>query len=113
MRVPWGNATGAERLQIRLYDLLAHGWDVEPPGFPAQGCQTIFAEGPAAGWHPFGPTFHPAAHGRFAEPQAINDTATARESFAAFPGRRSDRNLKVWPSLEERYREENCTKALS
>jgi uncharacterized protein (TIGR03086 family) len=24
---PLGAATGAERLQIRLYDLLAHGWD--------------------------------------------------------------------------------------
>jgi len=25
---PLGTATGAERLQIRLYDLLAHGWDL-------------------------------------------------------------------------------------
>ena len=25
---PLGSATGAERLQIRLYDLLAHGWDL-------------------------------------------------------------------------------------
>jgi len=25
---PPGTATGAERLQIRLYDLLAHGWDL-------------------------------------------------------------------------------------
>ena len=27
-RSPLGAATGAERLQIRLYDLLAHGWDI-------------------------------------------------------------------------------------
>jgi uncharacterized protein (TIGR03086 family) len=27
-RGPLGTATGAERLQIRLYDLLAHGWDL-------------------------------------------------------------------------------------
>ena len=27
-RGPLGSATGAERLQIRLYDLLAHGWDL-------------------------------------------------------------------------------------
>jgi len=25
---PLGTATGADRLQIRLYDLLAHGWDL-------------------------------------------------------------------------------------
>src|SRR6478752_1334000 len=27
-RGPLGAATGAERLQIRLYDLIAHGWDL-------------------------------------------------------------------------------------
>src|SRR6266566_1617066 len=38
-RGPLGTATGAERLQIRLYDLLAHGWDLaqatgQPAGLP-------------------------------------------------------------------------------
>ena len=33
---PLGTATGAERLQIRLYDLLAHGWDLaQATGQPA------------------------------------------------------------------------------
>ena len=35
-RGPLGEATGAERLQIRLYDLLAHGWDLaQATGQPA------------------------------------------------------------------------------
>lgn len=35
-RGPLGSATGAERLQIRLYDLLAHGWDLaQATGIPA------------------------------------------------------------------------------
>ena len=30
-----GSATGGERLQIRLYDLLAHGWDLaQATGIP-------------------------------------------------------------------------------
>jgi uncharacterized protein (TIGR03086 family) len=36
-RGPLGAATGAERLQIRLYDLLAHGWDLaQATGQPAE-----------------------------------------------------------------------------
>ncbi|MGL5808681.1 MAG: hypothetical protein ACRCYQ_01910 [Nocardioides sp.] len=32
-----GSATGAERLRIRLYDLLAHGWDLaQATGQPAE-----------------------------------------------------------------------------
>jgi len=32
---PLGIATGSDRLQIRLYDLLAHGWDIaEATGQP-------------------------------------------------------------------------------
>src|SRR6478752_2357499 len=35
-RRPLGSATGAEHLQIRLYDLLAHGWDLaQATGQPA------------------------------------------------------------------------------
>lgn len=34
---PLGAATGAERLQIRIYDLLAHGWDLaQATGQPAE-----------------------------------------------------------------------------
>jgi uncharacterized protein (TIGR03086 family) len=36
-RGPLGAATGADRLQIRLYDLLAHGWDLaQATGHPAK-----------------------------------------------------------------------------
>jgi uncharacterized protein (TIGR03086 family) len=36
-RGPLGTATGAERLQTRLYDLLAHGWDLaQATGQPAE-----------------------------------------------------------------------------
>jgi uncharacterized protein (TIGR03086 family) len=45
---PLGAATGAERLQIRLYDLLAHGWDLaqatgQPAALPDNLCR-------GAGW---------------------------------------------------------------
>jgi uncharacterized protein (TIGR03086 family) len=55
---PLGNASGADRLQIRLYDLLTHGWDLAQP-----------------------------RTGRFAEPQPVRDTDPPIEQLAAFLGR--------------------------
>jgi uncharacterized protein (TIGR03086 family) len=47
-RGPLGTATGAERLQIRLYDLLAHGWDLaralgQPARLPADAAEQALA----------------------------------------------------------------------
>jgi uncharacterized protein (TIGR03086 family) len=83
---PLGNATGAERLQIRLYDLLTHGWDLaratgiaaDLPNDLAKQALT-FARNQVA--------TQPRT-GRFAEPQPIDDTDPPIEQLAAFLGRR-------------------------
>jgi uncharacterized protein (TIGR03086 family) len=82
---PLGNATGAERLQIRLYDLLTHGWDLaQATGIPAdlpddlveQALEFVRDQLSAQ-----------SRTGRFAEPQPIHDTAAPIERLAAFLGR--------------------------
>jgi|GEM_PF-218495 len=87
-RGPLGAATGAERLQIRLYDLLAHGWDlaqatgqpVELPGDLAeQSLEFVrihLTEQARPG--PFGPA------------QMVADHAPAIERLVAFLGRPVD-----------------------
>jgi uncharacterized protein (TIGR03086 family) len=84
-RSPLGDATGADRLQIRLYDLLAHGWDlaqatdqtVELPNDVAEQ-SLAFVEIQLA-------TMSRA--GRFNEAQTIADDAPALDRLAAFLGR--------------------------
>lgn len=83
---PLGDATGAERLTIRLADLLAHGWDlaqatgsrVTLPGDLAEQSlafmQKLMSGQPRAG--------------RFDEPQPTDDTAAPIDRLAAFLGRR-------------------------
>jgi uncharacterized protein (TIGR03086 family) len=84
-RTPVGAATGAERLQWRIADLLAHGWDLaqatgvaaELPGDLVEQALTFArAQLPS----------QPRA-GRFADPQPIPDNAPAIDRLAAFTGR--------------------------
>ncbi|MET7597853.1 TIGR03086 family metal-binding protein [Streptomyces sp. NPDC005481] len=84
-RSPMGSATGAERLQIRLYDLLAHGWDLaQATGIPARLPDDVaeralaFAQAQLA---------RQSRTGRFAEPQPVGENAPAVDRLAAFLGR--------------------------
>ncbi|WP_404290307.1 TIGR03086 family metal-binding protein [Glutamicibacter arilaitensis] len=83
---PLGSATGQERLQIRMYDLLAHSWDLakatgqqlEPlEGMAEQALQFIELQ-----------LADQSRTGRFAPAQAIADDAPAIERLVAFLGRR-------------------------
>ena len=80
-----GVATGAERLQWRIVDLLAHGWDLGqatglvaelPDDLVEQALTFVRAQLPS----------QPRA-GRFADPQPIRDNAPAIDRLAAFTGR--------------------------
>jgi uncharacterized protein (TIGR03086 family) len=82
---PVGVATGVERLQWRIADLLAHGWDlVQATGVVAElpddlvehALTFVRAQLPS----------QPRA-GRFADPQPIRDDAPAIDRLAAFTGR--------------------------
>ena len=80
-----GSATGAERLQWRIVDLLVHGWDLGQ----ATG---IVAELPADVVEPALTFAHvqlpnQPREGRFADPQPIGDNAPAINRLAAFTGR--------------------------
>jgi len=82
---PLGTATGAERLKIRLYDLLAHGWDLaQATGQPADlpddlaAQSLVFARTQLTG---------PARAGRFGPVQIVAEQAPAIERLAAFLGR--------------------------
>jgi uncharacterized protein (TIGR03086 family) len=82
---PLGAATGEQRLQIRLYDLLAHAWDLghaigQPVELPDE-----FAERSLA----FVRTqvSEDARPGRFAAAQPIAEDAPALDRLAAFLGR--------------------------
>lgn len=82
---PLGTATGAERLQIRLYDLLAHGWDLaqateQPAGLPEDLAEQslAFAQTQLTGQ---------ARPGRFGPAQIVGEQAFAIERLVAFLGR--------------------------
>ncbi|MEU0114660.1 TIGR03086 family metal-binding protein [Streptomyces bobili] len=80
-----GTATGAERLQIRLYDLLAHGWDLaQATGIPVRLPEDLAEQALA-----FAEVQLPSQNrtGRFAEPQPVEHTAPAVDRLAAFLGR--------------------------
>jgi uncharacterized protein (TIGR03086 family) len=84
-RGPLGAATGAERLQIRLYDLLTHGWDLaqatgQPPELPDDVAELALA---------FVRTqlTEQARPGRFGPAQRVADHAPAIERLVAFLGR--------------------------
>jgi uncharacterized protein (TIGR03086 family) len=82
---PLGTASGAERLQIRLYDLLAHGWDLaqatgQPVDLPDDLVESsvAFARVQLA---------EQSRDGRFAPPQNVDENASAIERLVAFLGR--------------------------
>lgn len=82
---PLGPATGAERLQIRLYDLLAHGWDLaqatdQPADLPDDLAEQslAFARTQLA---------EQARTGRFAPARDAPPDAPAIERLVAFLGR--------------------------
>lgn len=84
-RTPLGTATGAERLQWRIADLLTHSWDLIqatsvaaelPDDLIEQALAFVQAQLPS----------QPRA-GRFSDPQPIGDDATAISRLAAFTGR--------------------------
>lgn len=82
---PMGSATGAERLQIRLYDLLAHGWDLatatgQPVALPEDVAEQAltFVRGQLA---------EDSRRGRFEPAQAVAADALAIERLVAFLGR--------------------------
>ena len=84
-RGPLGTATGAERLQIRLYDLIAHGWDLaqateQPVDLPDDLAEQSLA---------FARTqlTEQARPGRFGPVQIVAEQAPAIERLVAFLGR--------------------------
>ena len=82
---PLGTATGAERLQIRLYDLLTHGWDLaQATGQPADLPDDLAEQSLA-----FARTqlTEQARPGRFGPAQIVAEDAPAIERLAAFLGR--------------------------
>lgn len=82
---PMGSATGAERLQIRLYDLLAHGWDLaRATGIPARLPEDVAERALAFAQTQL--STQPRT-GRFADPQPVAATAPAVDRLAAFLGR--------------------------
>lgn len=84
-RGPLGSATGAERLQIRLYDLLAHGWDLaQATGIPARLPEDLAEQ--ALAFVQVQPSTQ-SRTGRFAEPEPVEETAPAIDRLAAFLGR--------------------------
>jgi uncharacterized protein (TIGR03086 family) len=84
-RGPLGEATGAERLQIRLYDLLAHGWDLaQATGQPAALPDDVAEQALAFVRIQLTEQARP---GRFGPAQRVADHAPAIERLAAFLGR--------------------------
>jgi uncharacterized protein (TIGR03086 family) len=83
---PLGIATGSDRLKIRLYDLLAHGWDLavatgQPAQLPDDAAEFVlgFVREQLS---------DDARTGRFGPPQAVPDGASALEHLVTFLGRR-------------------------
>jgi uncharacterized protein (TIGR03086 family) len=82
---PPGTASGAERLQIRLYDLLAYGWDLAPATGQSVDLpddlvrsSVAFARMQLAGQ---------SRDGRFGPPQDVDGNASAIERLVGFLGR--------------------------
>jgi uncharacterized protein (TIGR03086 family) len=82
---PFGKGTGAEILQIRLADLLTHGWDLaQATAIPANLPEEVTEQ--ALAFIRIQLANQPRAP-RFADPQPIDDSAPAIEQLAAFTGR--------------------------
>jgi uncharacterized protein (TIGR03086 family) len=84
-RGPLGAVTGAERLQIRLYDLLARGWDLaQATGQPAELPDDVAEQSLAFVRAQLNEQARP---GRFGPAQKVADQAPAIERLVAFLGR--------------------------
>jgi uncharacterized protein (TIGR03086 family) len=82
---PLGTATGAERLKIRLYDLLAHGWDLaQATEQPADLPDDLAAQSLAFARTQLTDQARP---GRFGPAQIVAEQAPAIERLVAFLGR--------------------------
>jgi uncharacterized protein (TIGR03086 family) len=90
---PMGSATGAERLQIRLYDLLAHGWDL----MQATGIRAHIPEELAEQALVFvrDQLSTRARTGRFAEPQSVDGTPRPSTGSPGFLDGRSRRGCRT------------------
>lgn len=89
-RGPMGTATGEERLQIRLYDLLAHGWDLaQATGQPAMLPEDLAEQ--ALTFARVQLSTQPRT-GRFGPAQPTADDAPAIDRLVAFLGRSSAGN---------------------
>ncbi len=82
---PLGWATGAERLQIRIYDLLAHGWDLAQATSQAANLSEELAE-QALTFARQQLSTQPR-EGRFGPAQPVADDASAIDRLVAFLGR--------------------------
>jgi uncharacterized protein (TIGR03086 family) len=83
---PLGAATGAQRLKIRMYDLLAHGWDLaQALGRPANLPEDAAAESLAFA-RSDGRAVRPGG-GCFGPPRPVPDAAPAIVRLVAFLGR--------------------------
>lgn len=83
---PLGTASGAERLQIRLYDLLAHGWDLaQATGQPVDLPDDLVEQSLAFARVQLA---EQSRAGRFGPVQSVHDNASALERLAAFLGRK-------------------------
>ena len=84
-RGPLGTATGADRLQIRLYDLLAHGWDLaRATGQPVDLPEDLAGQALAFVRDQLTDQARP---GRFDPAQPVAADAPAIERLVAFLGR--------------------------
>ena len=82
---PLGTATGGDRLKIRLYDLLAHGWDLaQATEQPADLPDDLAAQSLAFARTQLAEQARP---GRFGPAQIVADQAPAIERLVAFLGR--------------------------
>jgi uncharacterized protein (TIGR03086 family) len=82
---PLGSATGEDRVKIRLYDLLAHGWDLaaatgQPAQVPADAAEASLTFVRAQ-------LRDDARPGRFGPSQKAPDDASPIERLVAFLGR--------------------------
>lgn len=82
---PLGDVTGAERMQIRLYDLLAHGWDLAEATGQAFDVPDDLA-GPSLAFARAQLASVPRS-GRFAEIQPVAEDAPQLLQLVAFLGR--------------------------
>ena len=83
---PMGSATGADRLQIRLYDLLVHGWDLaqatgQPDGIPEDLAEASLAFAQKQ-------VIMAMRGERFQPPTEVGPEARGIERLVAFLGRR-------------------------